>query len=295
MNDIRQPLARVALGAFSLALAVGAITRTAEARDDRCSVRICAEDRHFRGGQNGGRCERSTPPFDYRSHYTLDGPICPDGWRVNGDNCRKIDCCVRPACDADERYRGGVCYSGPSGIGGYRSHHDAECPRGWTLDRAAGLCERNGCVDDGRRPLTAEQRRQPPPPARPAGPNERQHPRQAGPDDPPPPARAGNDGNTYAARITGYDITTCVDRGGTVVVRGGGFGARQGTRRVHLGGFGISVRLTVVEWSDQRLRVVIPDDPRIQQGQLYYIGVQDDRGQWISNISERIRICGPLQ
>lgn len=287
-------LTRFTVGALTLAVACASLARSAQARDDRCSVRICTGDRHFEGDQGGGRCERSTPPFDYRSHYMLDGPICPDGWRVDGDDCRKIDCCVRPACAADDRYRDGVCYSGPSGIGGYRSHHDAECPHGWTLDRTAGLCQRNGCTDEGPRPRTAEQRQQPAPPARAAGRGELQHPREAGGDDPPPPAVAGNDGNTYAARITGFDTTTCVDRGGTVVVRGA-FGARQGTRRLYLGGFGIGVRLAVVQWSDQRLRAVIPDDPRIQPGQLYYIGVQDDQGRWISNISERIRICNRLQ
>jgi hypothetical protein len=301
--------------AATLALAAATLFAVpARAQDDACTVRICTDGRHFRGDQNGGRCESVTPPFDWRSHYEVSGPICTAGWRLDGENCRKIDCCVQPACADGESYRDGVCHRGPSGFGGYRSHHDASCPSGWVLDRANGLCREPGCSDVGARPLSAERRHQPPPPARAAAPDDgRPRPRSAPParaagtEDglprprpaaarpPPPPAVAGRGDETFQAVITGLVPDTCVDRGGSVVVRGARFGDQQGTRRAVLGGHGLSVRLTVLEWSGDRLRLAVPDDGRIRQATRYYIGLQDAAGLWITNISTSVRICGPLQ
>lgn len=87
----------------------------------------------------------------------------------------------------------------------------------------------------------------------------------------------------------------CVDRGGIVTIYGSGFGHQQGTRRVGLGGHGIGVLLRVRSWSDTKITAVIPDNPRIEFGQWYYIGLQNQDRNWISNISRTINICRRLE
>ena len=95
--------------------------------------------------------------------------------------------------------------------------------------------------------------------------------------------------------IRRLDPKPCVDRGGTVFIHGLSFGAQQDTRLVELGGHGIGVFLRVTSWSNTRITAIIPDDPRIQYGQWYYIGLQNQNRHWISNISRTINICRQLQ
>jgi hypothetical protein len=87
----------------------------------------------------------------------------------------------------------------------------------------------------------------------------------------------------------------CVDRGGQVTVHGSRFGQQQDGRILELGGHGIGVLLRVRSWSNTRITAIVPDDRRIEYGQWYYIGLQDQDRHWISNISRTITICGPLQ
>ncbi len=87
----------------------------------------------------------------------------------------------------------------------------------------------------------------------------------------------------------------CVDRGGTVKIYGSGFGAQRGNRLVELGGHGIGVLLKVTSWSSKLITAIVPDNPRIQFGQWYYVGLQNQDRHWISNISRNITICGQLQ
>ena len=87
----------------------------------------------------------------------------------------------------------------------------------------------------------------------------------------------------------------CVDRGGTVTIYGWGFGREQGTRVVQLGGHGIGVLLRVRTWSDTKITAVISDVSKIQFGQWYYIGLQNQDRNWISNISRTINICRQLE
>lgn len=87
----------------------------------------------------------------------------------------------------------------------------------------------------------------------------------------------------------------CVDRGGIVAVYGYNFGRKQGTKVVELGGHGIGVLLRVRSWSDTKITAEIPDNPQIQFGQWYYIGLQDENRYWISNISQTINICRQLE
>jgi hypothetical protein len=87
----------------------------------------------------------------------------------------------------------------------------------------------------------------------------------------------------------------CVDRGGQVTVEGLRFGRQQDSRLLELGGHGIGVGLRVASWSDTRITAIVPDDPRIEYGQWYYIGLQNRDRQWISNISRTITICRRLQ
>lgn len=87
----------------------------------------------------------------------------------------------------------------------------------------------------------------------------------------------------------------CVDRGGQVTVFGSGFGELQRGRVVELGGHGLGVLLGVRSWSDTRITAIVPDDRRIEYGQWYYIGLQNEDRHWISNISRTINICRQLQ
>ncbi len=93
-------------------------------------------------------------------------------------------------------------------------------------------------------------------------------------------------------KITGYNLIGCVARGGVLNVIGSGFGMQQGARGVALGGYGLHVDLTIDAWSDTRVRVRIPADPRIEADQWYYVGVEgSDHSQWLSNIDRNFQIC----
>ena len=195
---------------------------------------------------------------------------------MKGPSCVRIACCERPACDEDERYRDGYCHSGPTFFG-WRSHRRATCNEGWLLDATKGICRKSDCPGG-----------QPPPPVR-----------AAGPDDPPPRSRSREDAPAppvaNPAEVTRLLPAPCVDRGGTVTIEGERFGRQQGARRAVLGGHGISVTLRIRRWSDNRITAVIPDADRIDPGQWYYVGIQDENGNWISNLSKTVTICRTLE
>jgi hypothetical protein len=88
---------------------------------------------------------------------------------------------------------------------------------------------------------------------------------------------------------------SCVDIGGVVRVRGARFGAARGDRQLVLGGHGISVFLRVTSWSNTLITAIIPNDPRIQRGQWYYIGIQNAATHWLSNIDETFTVCSQLE
>ena len=284
-------------GIAVIALAAAFTAAQPAAADDPCVRPICREGFHF----EDGRCESARDPLTGgMTHYQPEQPLCPEGWRVEGRNCLKIVCCERPACDDDERYRDGYCHSGPTFFG-WRAHHRATCDEGWVLIAATGYCHLVDCPgeqppppavaagpDDGPPPGSRGAREQPPPPAV-----------AAGEDDPPPKPRPTKPAPpppvVTPAEVTRLLPAPCVDRGGAVTIEGEDFGRRQGSRRAVLGGHGISVVLSVTRWSNTRITAVVPDDERIDYGQWYYIGIQDENGHWISNISRTITICRGLE
>jgi hypothetical protein len=273
----------------ALALVMLAAAAASALADDPCRSRICRDGYHYRHG----RCESEPAPITLaREHYQVSHPVCQAGWQVDGDYCEKVDCCWRPACKSDERYRDGYCHSGPTFFG-WRMHHRATCPAGWDLQVSSGWCHKQGCGG------------QPPPPARAAGPGDTPLPRD---DDPPPPARAAGPGDARpagpgdppppvvrAVRIDDILPNSCVDIGGVVRVRGARFGAARGDRQLVLGGHGISVFLRVTSWSNTLITAIIPNDPRIQRGQWYYIGIQNAATHWLSNIDETFTVCSQLE
>jgi len=87
----------------------------------------------------------------------------------------------------------------------------------------------------------------------------------------------------------------CVELGTHVNIYGAGFGPRQARRYVVLGGHGISAALRVTAWRDGRITAIVSSYRRISQGQWYYIGLQNEDHQWISNISRTINICRGLE
>ena len=106
-----------------------------------------------------------------------------------------------------------------------------------------------------------------------------------------PPTMVGNYGEPVVRKL---GPTPCVDRGGTAYVYGYNFRPRQGSRVVELGGHGIGILLQVRSWSNNLITAVVPNNRRIQRGQWYYIGLQDENRLWLSNISRTINICGGL-
>jgi len=92
--------------------------------------------------------------------------------------------------------------------------------------------------------------------------------------------------------ITGYK-ERCGVKGSNVTILGKNFGTQAG-KGVALGGHGIHVDLSVISWSNTSIVAQIPNDPKIQEGQWYYIGVEkSNHSEWLSNISKNITICKP--
>lgn len=97
-------------------------------------------------------------------------------------------------------------------------------------------------------------------------------------------------GGAAKPEITGYR-EQCGKKGSNVTILGKNFDTNEG-KGVALGGHGIHVDLPVVSWSDTIIVAQIPNDPKIQEGQWYYIGVERaNHTEWLSNISKNITIC----
>ena len=115
---------------------------------DSCSRPLC---------QSGERYRAVTPATNVYGWCEVTGPggsiahqrrECPAEWTLQpaSGTCVKRDCCPeRPLCNADETYEN----PGPEpgygrcnfSSGGYKSHRVANCPSGWTLDVARGVCQ----------------------------------------------------------------------------------------------------------------------------------------------------------
>lgn len=229
----------IALGLLLWALPAGA---------EECRKKICKGDYRF----DGTYC-RSESGLNWRSHYKPDAPLCPVGWEVTGGDCVKKVCCEKSVCKPDDRYRDGYCWSGPSGIGGYRSHTEARCEPGWELDRVKGVCRNPVCK------LTA-------------------------------PGLVAQPWAPF--RITGFEGGgACVRKGAHVTILGNGFGDAPGPNTVEIGGHGVNLPAPVVSWSPHRIVVTVPNDARLAAGEWYYAGLKNDRGNWISNIDKTFTIC----
>lgn len=204
--------------------------------------------------------------------------------------------CQRSACRSGDKYNADNqrCESGPSGLG-YRSHYEPSCPAGYDLDRTKGMCVQHGECCLKRACKTGYQFRNGRCNSKPSVLGYRTHYF--------PDCGAGwdLDAATGMCRKTGCGESDaqierlgpnpCVDRGGTVTIYGSNFGPQQGTRVVELGGHGIGVLLRVTSWSDTQITAIVPNDRRIEFGQWYYIGLQNQERQWITNISRTINVC----
>ncbi len=96
-----------------------------------------------------------------------------------------------------------------------------------------------------------------------------------------------------APNITGFEPDQ-VFKGGSFTILGSNFGTQEG-KIVVLGGHGISVDLRVISWSDTQIVVELPNDPQVQEGQRYYVGIQRaNHTQWLSNIDRTVSIRGTL-
>ncbi|HEV8369729.1 MAG TPA: hypothetical protein VGQ39_17365 [Pyrinomonadaceae bacterium] len=110
-----------------------------------------------------------------------------------------------------------------------------------------------------------------------------------------PIPKRGKTPEVNEAIVSGLFPRPCVDRGGQVTIQGSGFGEAQGSRVVELGGHGIGRLLRVTSWSGKQITAIVPNDRRIEFGQWYYIGLQEQDRHWISNISRTINICRRLE
>jgi hypothetical protein len=71
-------------------------------------------------------------------------------------------------------------------------------------------------------------------------------------------------------------------------------GERPPDRRLAAGGHGVHVDLETVWWSDTEIEAIVPDDPRLQGGQWYYVGIEKaDHSAWLSNINKIFVVCAP--
>lgn len=83
----------------------------------------------------------------------------------------------------------------------------------------------------------------------------------------------------------------CLRKGGTLTVIGGNFGPQSGNT-LYLQGSGANVNLPVVSWSDSVIVARVPDDPSIQDGRQYFIGIREmDGNDWFSNTNAYISTC----
>jgi len=137
-------MGRLRLGSFAALLL---LLRPFSAGGEECRKRICRDDCTF----DGTLCRPKSGPDD-RSRYRPDSPVCPAGWEIQGEYCVKTSCCEKPVCKTGERYRDGYCWSGPSGIGAYRSQRPASCVPGWELDPERGVCRNPACRPAGAGP-----------------------------------------------------------------------------------------------------------------------------------------------
>jgi len=95
-----------------------------------------------------------------------------------------------------------------------------------------------------------------------------------------------------APHINGYSPIGCIGKGDVLNVVGTGFGATQGVRGVALGGPGIRIPLAVEGWSDTRVRVRLPDEPKIQPGQWYFAALEtNDHSHWLGNTDRNFQVC----
>ncbi len=92
-------------------------------------------------------------------------------------------------------------------------------------------------------------------------------------------------------KVERYEPADCVSAGDTLVLVGRAFGEPEG-KGVALGGNGVHVDLTVVDWTDRRIRVRVPSDSRLETGKRYYAAVERaDHGEWLSNLLLGVEIC----
>ncbi len=96
---------------------------------------------------------------------------------------------------------------------------------------------------------------------------------------------------TSAPVISGLNPTGCYQRGATFSILGRGFGAAPAGRTPALLGSGFVLRLIVNSWSDTRIQVRLPDDPRILSGQRYDLGILSAEGRWLSRLESGLEIC----
>jgi hypothetical protein len=90
--------------------------------------------------------------------------------------------------------------------------------------------------------------------------------------------------------ITNVQPIPCVSRGSIISIQGNSFGASAGTNRVALNA-GTAVVLPVNSWSDVMIVAKIIDDPRLTDGGVYSVGIQNAMGAWISNTDKQIKLC----
>ena len=249
---------KLAIGVLAGLIVLGSGMVTAVSAEP-CEVRIC------RSGYTLTRFPDRAKPVCHRegfwgveSFYDAPDPLCPSDADLRGQSCVERVCCEKPMCPADARYENGRCLRGraPGGIVILR----VTCETGWDLDRPTGMCKRRDCgallrVPD--LPIAVQAH---------------------------PPVRPG-------PFVAGFQPEGCIRKNSALSILGREFGSQTG-KGVALGGHGIHVDLVVTTWGETRIKVTLPNDPRIQEGQWYYIGVEKaGHIGWLSNIDKTITVC----
>lgn len=108
-------------------------------------------------------------------------------------------------------------------------------------------------------------------------------------------AAAGIATRPNIAAVHGNQADGYCSTGGFRVV-GTNFGASQGGRRLVLARRNVAVaEATVRSWSDTLIEADFGTHSALTLGVAYNVGLQDERGQWISNVDRQVLVCDELQ
>ncbi|MEE8482346.1 MAG: S8 family serine peptidase [Acidiferrobacterales bacterium] len=87
---------------------------------------------------------------------------------------------------------------------------------------------------------------------------------------------------------------SCVKKNTLIIVKGQKFGSKNG-KRVVFKDTTVHVHALTLSWSDTRITLRLPDDPKFKGGRKYYIGIETTAERWLSNTTKYVTVCRQLK